>query len=280
MNFQAVSVGEKLTPGGYLDAAGTPSPLLATQLAFVDASLGKMVAELEARHLADSTLIIVEAKHGQSPIDKTKLAMEAGGNGNATVQDPLPTINTVDPNIGAHPSPFVNPNSGIPYDTKGHFQTDDVGILWMEHTQDSTKASAVADALQGNAAAIFADTLPPGTVFSQSITTGAALAEIFGDPNSGDPVAAARAPDLFIQPNWGTIYSGSSKKIAEHGGGTLDDTHVALIVSNPGLHQKLVKRHVDTTQIAPTILRTLGLNPFALEGVVKEHTQLLPGLGL
>ncbi|HZL20057.1 MAG TPA: hypothetical protein VFG23_20150 [Polyangia bacterium] len=42
----------------------------------------------------------------------------------------------------------------------------------------------------------------------------------------------------------------------------------------------LVKRHVNTTQLAPRILRTLGLNPFALDGVVKEHTLLLPGLGL
>jgi hypothetical protein len=56
--------------------------------------------------------------------------------------------------------------------------------------------------------------------------------------------------------------------------------NVALVVSHPRLHQRMVKGHVSTTQIAPTILRTLGLNPFALEAVVKERTQLLPGLGL
>jgi hypothetical protein len=31
-------------------------------------------------------------------------------------------------------------------------------------------------------------------------------------------------------------------------------------------------------QIAPTILKALGLNPFDLQAVQKEHTQLLPGL--
>jgi predicted AlkP superfamily pyrophosphatase or phosphodiesterase len=84
MNFQQVSVGEKLPPGGYADAQGTPSALLGSAIAHVDDSLGRMVSELKAKHLYDSTLFIVTSKHGQSPIDRTKLAMEAGGNGNAT----------------------------------------------------------------------------------------------------------------------------------------------------------------------------------------------------
>jgi hypothetical protein len=35
---------------------------------------------------------------------------------------------------------------------------------------------------------------------------------------------------------------------------------------------------VETTQIAPTILRLLGLNPDELQAVRIEHTQVLPGL--
>jgi hypothetical protein len=35
---------------------------------------------------------------------------------------------------------------------------------------------------------------------------------------------------------------------------------------------------VATTQIAPTILALLGLNPKALDAVRIEHTQVLPGL--
>jgi hypothetical protein len=33
---------------------------------------------------------------------------------------------------------------------------------------------------------------------------------------------------------------------------------------------------VETTQIAPTILRLLGLNPNALKSVQIEHTSALP----
>jgi len=78
-NFQSVSVGEKLGSdpvsgelGGYADVLGTPAAGLADQLDFVDQSLGRIVAELRAQNLYRSTLIIVSAKHGQSPIDRTK----------------------------------------------------------------------------------------------------------------------------------------------------------------------------------------------------------------
>jgi hypothetical protein len=35
---------------------------------------------------------------------------------------------------------------------------------------------------------------------------------------------------------------------------------------------------VETTQIAPTILRLLGLDPDDLQAVRIEHTRVLPGL--
>jgi Type I phosphodiesterase / nucleotide pyrophosphatase len=89
-NFQAVSVGEKLksgpiatggpaVSGGYTDALGTPAPGLAYELDFVDHSLGKIVAELKKEGLYNSTLIIICAKHGQSPIDVTKRVGIGGG---------------------------------------------------------------------------------------------------------------------------------------------------------------------------------------------------------
>lgn len=36
---------------------------------------------------------------------------------------------------------------------------------------------------------------------------------------------------------------------------------------------------VETTQIAPTILTLLGLDPNQLQAVQIEHTQVLPGIG-
>jgi Type I phosphodiesterase / nucleotide pyrophosphatase len=69
MNFQAINIGQKKKPGGYMDSAGTPSPALADALAHTDASLGKMLDALAAQHLLNSTLMIVTAKHGNAPID-------------------------------------------------------------------------------------------------------------------------------------------------------------------------------------------------------------------
>jgi len=95
-NFQAVSVGEKLkvdpvtgATGGYLDVLGTPGPGLSSELDFIDQSLGKFVSELKKEGVHDSTLIIVGAKHGQSPIDITK-------NHNIGSGEPTNTIGAAD----------------------------------------------------------------------------------------------------------------------------------------------------------------------------------------
>jgi hypothetical protein len=89
-NFQAVSVGEKLLQGpitkngpnvlgGYANVLGAPNQGLAFELDFVDQSLGRIVAELKSQNLFNSTLIIVAAKHGQSPIDISKVNRIGGG---------------------------------------------------------------------------------------------------------------------------------------------------------------------------------------------------------
>jgi hypothetical protein len=78
MNFQAVSVGQKLieksngVTGGYLDAAGTPTAALLGEFKFLDASIGAFVAQLKSQGLYDSTMIVITAKHGQSPIDPSR----------------------------------------------------------------------------------------------------------------------------------------------------------------------------------------------------------------
>jgi predicted AlkP superfamily pyrophosphatase or phosphodiesterase len=42
---------------------------LLTEIEFVDKSIGELVSALEEPGLSESTLIILTAKHGQSPID-------------------------------------------------------------------------------------------------------------------------------------------------------------------------------------------------------------------
>jgi hypothetical protein len=80
-----------------------------------------------------------------------------------------------------------------------------------------------------------------------------------------------------VRPDLGTIYTTSTAKIAEHGGISDDDRKVACFVSNPGLKKKKFANQASTKQVAPTILKALGLNPKALQGVKAEGTKVLEG---
>jgi len=105
-----------------------------------------------------------------------------------------------------------------------------------------------------------------------TIYAGAAAAQYFGVP-----VGDARVPDLFGIAQYGTVYTGGKGKIAEHGGANPQDRDVALVVSGgPVAHHEVNGGWVETTQIAPTILKLLGLDPSALQAVRLEGTQALP----
>ena len=111
------------------------------------------------------------------------------------------------------------------------------------------------------------------------IFSGPAIGQLFilpGLPPDGDP----RTPDIIVTPNIGVTYSGSSKKLAEHGGFSHDDTNVIMLLSNPSFSAGTVTSPVGTTEIAPTILTALGLDPDKLVSVQIENTQMLPGLDL
>src|SRR5262249_17707773 len=111
---------------------------------------------------------------------------------------------------------------------------------------------------------------------------GPSLATMFNAPGvpvqfggtGGDP----RTPDIIVQPNVGVVYTGSSSKHAEHGGLAHDDTNVMLLVSHPDVEARTVTSFVETTQVAPTILKALGLDPQSLEAVRREGTPVLPRL--
>jgi hypothetical protein len=76
----------------------------------------------------------------------------------------------------------------------------------------------------------------------------------------------------------GVVYTGSTKKLAEHGGFAHDDVNVIMLLSNSGISQKRVSTGVQTTQVAPTILKALGLDPQSLDAVQVEGTEVLPGV--
>lgn len=93
----------------------------------------------------------------------------------------------------------------------------------------------------------------------------------------GDPAKDPAVPDIIVRPELGVIYTTSTKKIMEHGGLSDDDRKVACFVSNPGLQKRAYPHGVSTKQVAPTILKALGIDPKELKGVVAEDTKVLTG---
>jgi Type I phosphodiesterase / nucleotide pyrophosphatase len=253
MNFQAVSVGQKLVEsgvaGGYLDAAGTPTAKMLSEFQFVDAAIGRFVSELKAKGFYDSTMIVITAKHGQAPIDVNRWTAQLKvGTSPATLLS----------NAGYLPASESTTGGGI-----GPTE-DDVSLLWLNHSSDTL---AAVNLLEANGSA-----------------TGIALGTIFYGPslalNYNDPTVDPRTPDIIVTPNPGVTYTHSSKKQEEHGGFSHDDTNVILLVSNSSFKAKTVRAEVGTTQVAPTILEALGLDPSELRAVRAEGTSVLPALPL
>ncbi len=259
MNFQAVSIGEKLiyqyTPlppspytktGGYTDSIGTPSGSLKQEIIFVDSSIGMMVNALRVQGLLSSTMIVITAKHGQSPVDSKRYVR------NGSPNDPATLLSTC--LFPSESGAQIGPTE------------DDVALLWLTQKPGCTTAESVK----------FLETMspaPPGNNI-------AGIGEIFSGPSLGlyyDELDSRR-PDILITPNIGVTYSNSKKKLAEHGGFAHDDTNVIMLVWNPGFMARTITTPVQTKQVAPTVLKALGLNPASLEAVVLEGTQGLPGL--
>jgi hypothetical protein len=236
MNFQAVSVTQKLAGDGYLDANATPSPELQAALDHTNASVGKMLDALRNASLFSSTAVILSAKHGQSPID--------------------PSLHQI---VDKHIIP--NLVNSVQAGLLAQATEDDVALIWLN---DQSKTNDVVAKLNANKAQAHIDT----------VLSGASLQQYFNDPTKD-----SRTPDIVVLPEHGVIYASlTATKIAEHGGFSADDTLVSLLVSNPHLNKGSISTAVQTTQIAPTILQLLGLDPNKLQAVGMENTQVLPGL--
>jgi hypothetical protein len=261
MNFQTVSTAEKLPTsngltGGYLADGMTPGPLLTRALHFIDSEVGSMVGEIRNQHLEQSTVVILTAKHGQSPQNPALL----------TRIDDGPIIDQLNADWQA---------AGHPNATLVAFAIDDDGMLmWLndrsQAAADFAKARLLSYSGLGN------DISGNPKAYAQSglatIYPGAEAAAYFGVP-----VGDNRVPDVFGVAQVGTVFTGHMKKIAEHGGANPQDRDVPLVVSGLAVAQNQVRNGtVETTQIAPTILRLLGLDPNALMAVQLEGTQVLP----
>ena len=142
MNFQAVSVGQKLiengVKGGYLDATGTPSDAVLNNIEFVDDSIGEMVSELKHNGLLESTLIVITSKHGQSPIDPN-LFFPIPGHHTTNGLSPATLISN---QLHDAMPPSEDPNgSGI-----GSTE-DDVSLLWLTNPSFTDAAVGLLEAI-------------------------------------------------------------------------------------------------------------------------------------
>jgi hypothetical protein len=279
MNFQALSVAQKIRstpttligpdangnyttsapqPGGYQWVNGrlVPGPVVSSALGYVNAQLGRMVAEIRKDGLANSTTIIVTAKHGQSPVDPNQLI---------TVQDG-PIIDAI--NAAWQQTHPDNPKLIVA-------GTDD--DLWQSYLSDNSQAACdfVKNYLWDHTAQGFDVNKNRVTVQHSGLAqiwAGADAANFFGVP-----VDNGNYPDVFGKVQEGIVYA-KPTKLAEHGGMNPGDRHVMMVVNGPGIQAQVEPSSVETTQVAPTILALLGLDPSRLTAVQVEGTQILPGV--
>ena len=262
MNFQTVSTAEKLPTsngliGGYLSDGRTPGPLLTRALDYINTQVGAMTAALKERHLLNDTVIILSAKHGQSPQNPAAL----------TRIDDGAIISALNAAWAAHHSadkPLVS------------FSINDDGMLIWLSNRSSAATSFAKSFLLGYSGTGNDITGAPKAYTSSGLARvyAGADAAAFMHVSQSD----ARVPDLIGIAQVGTVYTGKKKKIAEHGGDNPQDRDVPIVVSGDPIQHAgtVVDSSVETTQIAPTILKLLGLDPMALKSVQIEHTAVLP----
>jgi predicted AlkP superfamily pyrophosphatase or phosphodiesterase len=237
-----VSFGALQKSEGYQDANGTPGPKMLETLDRIDAALTRIVGELKAQQLWDSTLLILTSKHGQSPVDlQRRRAIDRNVIRAA--------VNGVQPGLLAHAS------------------LDTIGLVYLK---DSGKAEAVAAALRARSTA--------GGI--QKIYVGRDAAVLFNSPatdsRAPDIVIQPELGVFYVDDLDGPA---ARALLAEHGGMLDEDNNVPLVASFPGASGQRNSSPVFTHQIAPTILQVFGLDPAALRAVQLEGTAPLPGVG-
>ncbi|HEY7116499.1 MAG TPA: alkaline phosphatase family protein [Tepidisphaeraceae bacterium] len=237
MSFIAVNTAEKDTTSGGVD----PSPNgnvanagLVDALQRTNASVNRIVGALKTSGLYDSTLIVLTAKHGQSP-----RVGEATNYPNEYLTGAL----------------FSN-GIAIRQATQ-----DDVSLIWLDDQSKAADAKSIILQEAGD------------NIEQVLIGDDLTLAGL------GNPATDDRAPDLIVKFKPGILLSNSLKR-GEHGGFSEDDSHIAMILGGaiPPEFQGLIESdNVLDTQLAPTMLEALGLDPNQLQGVVIDGTTGLPG---
>jgi arylsulfatase A-like enzyme len=136
-----------------------------------------------------------------------------------------------------------------------HISASGVAMIWLKNA--SSTAPAVK-ALGAHAEALGID----------QVISGTALALMANLPSED-----SRMPDILLTPREEVRWTPAGR-----GSATDADAHVALLVSGVQLTGRVDKTPVPTTQLAPLLLRALGVEKFDLQALHKEHSPALPGI--
>ena len=253
MNFQAVSVGQKLAKagdadtdkslvGGYLNADAEPgNALTRQQFEFVDRSIGKMERELAARDIEeDLTLIIISAKHGQSPI-----------NVKDDWRSPTPSTRKM-PGLAptASRSATTRRWSAVAGNAAGEKPDDGKPLL------RDARAYIVANAT---------------ALHIRRLLDRDELTKLYEGS-----VRQHRVPDFIATTDHGVICTGGTRSCpARRLLQRRPERRAAGFLDRSIDHGAVVEDMTFTTQIAPTILEAPGLDPDKLKAVKEEGTRAL-----
>ncbi|CAG8482449.1 632_t:CDS:2 [Ambispora leptoticha] len=161
-NFQTVSVAQKAV--GYKDAAANPTDDLLKAFLFVDDAIKQFKDALDQAKLSQNTIIILSAKHGQSPIDQTKLKK-------------------ISPDA-------LTAQVGVPIN---QLTTDDVALFWLKNHSDSKVA---ADRLRANATALAITTVYEGDSLKSEFSC-----DPLKDPRCPDIAIKTNPGVIYVKPS-------------------------------------------------------------------------------
>src|SRR5262245_32520652 len=189
MNFQTVSTAQKLPTsdgltGGYLADGVTPGPLLQRALDFIDAKVGSMVDAIKQAGLSRDTVIILSAKHGQSPQTPSALTRIPDG----------PIIDSLNAAWTA-----AHPGAG---DLVAFSIDDDGMLIWLNDRSPAATSFAKSFLLNHNGIGndINGNPKPYASSGLAQVRAGGDAAAFIGVP-AGD----ARVPDLIGIPQYGVV---------------------------------------------------------------------------
>jgi hypothetical protein len=241
INFQALNVAQRDPNGGIdlVDGHESPSPQLLDALKNTDAAVAKIVSELKSANLWNDTLIVLTAKHGQSP--------RVGAGKNLSESEIL--------------SPLHQANIAIASTT-----VDDAELIWLANPSQAERAAALLQALaSGNQ--------NPGIA---QILWGDSLqkANLVGAPDRTPGLILTLRPGSLITEKPTRAKHGGNCPDDVHvplvlAGGAIQAS----------LQSTTVPTTVKTAQIAVTVLKALGLDPSALQGAKIDQTAELPATG-